>query len=77
MEYGETTSLEKQASTDIVPERHLGLIEKVMKMLSTAKGVDILTTGELKEDHGEREEIKILLDLCQRIKNQSQVGARS
>lgn len=52
-------------------ERHLGLAEKVLKMLSTAKGVDVLTSGELQEDHGEREEVKVLLDLCQRIANQA------
>jgi hypothetical protein len=36
-------------------------------MLLTAKGVDALTSGDLKADHGDREEVKILLDLGQRI----------
>lgn len=36
-------------------------------MLSTAKGVEALVSGDLKKDHGERDEVKILLDLGQRI----------
>jgi hypothetical protein len=36
-------------------------------MLLTAKGVQVLVSGELKRDHGDREEVKILLDLGQRI----------
>jgi len=32
-----------------------------------AKGVDALTNGDLKADHGNREEVRILLDLGQRI----------
>ena len=31
------------------------------------KGVDALTSGDLRTDHGDREEVKILLDLGQRI----------
>jgi hypothetical protein len=36
-------------------------------MLSMDKGVDALTSGDLAADHGDREEIRILLDLGQRI----------
>jgi len=32
-----------------------------------AKGVDALTSGDLGTDHGDREEVKILLDIGQRI----------
>lgn len=38
-------------------------------MISTTKGVDVLTSGELLEDHGEREEVKVLFDLGQRIES--------
>lgn len=44
-------------------ERHLKLIEKILPMLSTEQGVHALTSGELQQDHGEREEVKILLEL--------------
>lgn len=43
------------------------MIEKVFRMLLTEQGVHALTSRELQEDHGEREEIKILLDIGQRI----------
>jgi hypothetical protein len=32
-----------------------------------AKGVDALTSGALRVEHGDREEVRILLDIGQRI----------
>ena len=32
-----------------------------------AKGVDALTSGKLEADHGGREEVKMILDIGQRI----------
>jgi len=33
-----------------------------------AKGVDALTSGNLEADHGERAEVKMVLDMSQRIR---------
>jgi hypothetical protein len=48
-------------------DKNLGLIDKILRILSMVKGVDALTSGDLRTDHGDREEVKILLDIGQRI----------
>lgn len=48
-------------------ERHLGLVEKILRMLKTEQGVYALTSGELQQDHGEREEVKLLFELGRAI----------
>jgi hypothetical protein len=49
------------------PDKHLELLDKILRILSMAKGVDALTSGDLRADHGDREEVKILFDIGQRI----------
>jgi len=54
-------------SSELMIDKHLTLLDKILRILSMAKGVDALTSGDLGTDHGDREEVKILLDIGQRI----------